>query len=97
MGAFTTITSKGQLTIPKDVRDQLGIEPGTRFFVTVRDGQVVAMPKNRRLADLAGFLGRPPAGSGATLQDLDDAIAGAVAEEDERIVREWNNGTAPKA
>lgn len=97
MGAFTTITSKGQLTIPKDVRDQLGIEPGTRFFVTVRDGQVVAMPKNRRLADLAGFLGRPPAGSGATLQDLDDAIAGAVAEEDERIAREWNSGTAPKA
>ena len=51
MGAYTTMTSKGQLTIPKDVRDQLGIEPGTRFFVTVHNGQVVAMPKNKKLAD----------------------------------------------
>ncbi len=31
MGGFSTMTSKGQLTIPKDVRDQLGIEPGTLF------------------------------------------------------------------
>lgn len=90
MGAFTTMTSKGQLTIPKDVREQLGLTPGTRFLVTVRNGEVVAMPKNRRVADLAGFLGKPPAGAGATLDDLDEAIGKAVAEDDERIVREWN-------
>lgn len=90
MGAFTTMTSKGQLTIPKDVREQLGLEAGTRFYVTVRDKEVVAVPKNRRLADLAGFLGKPPAGSGATLEALEDAIGQAVAEDDERIARDWN-------
>lgn len=90
MGAFTTMTSKGQLTIPKDVRDELGVEPGTRFFVTVRDGQVVAFPKNRRIADLAGILGKPPEGAGATLEDFDEAIGLAVGEDDERIKREWN-------
>lgn len=90
MGAFTTMTSKGQLTIPKDVRDKLGLAPGTRFYVTVRDREVVAMPKNRKLADLAGYLGNPPAGAGATLEDLDEAIGQAIGEDDERIVRDWN-------
>lgn len=92
MGSFTTMSSKGQLTIPKDVRDQLGIEPGTRFFVTVHNGQVVAMPKNRKLADLAGFLGRPPNGRSLTIEQMDDAIAEAVTEDDRRITREWNEG-----
>jgi antitoxin PrlF len=90
MGAFTTMTSKGQLTIPKEVRDQLNLTAGTRFYVTVRNGEVVALPKNKRIADLAGFLGKPPEGAGASLEDLDEAIGGAVAEDDERIVREWN-------
>lgn len=90
MGAFATITSKGQLTIPKEVRDELGLTTGTRLYVTVRGGKVVALPKNKRLADLAGMLGRPPAGAGATLKDIDDAIGQAVAEDDERIMREWN-------
>ena len=90
MGAFTTMTSKGQLTIPKDVRDELGIAPGTRFFVTVRNGQVVALPKNRRIADLAGILGKPPKGAGATLDDLDEAIGQAIGEDDDRIRTEWN-------
>lgn len=89
MGAFTTMTSKGQLTIPKEVREQLGLEPGTRFYVTVRGGEVVAMPKNRKLADLAGFLGKPPHGAGATLEELEEAIGRHVAEDDERISREW--------
>jgi AbrB family looped-hinge helix DNA binding protein len=89
MGAFTTMTSKGQLTIPKDVRDELKLEPGTRFFVTIRDGEVIAMPKNRRIADLAGVLGTPTAGAGATLEELDAAIGAAVGEDDERIRREW--------
>jgi len=92
MGAFTTMTSKGQLTIPKDVREQLGLTPGMRFFVTIRDGEVVAMPKNRKLADLAGMLGRPPSGRSLSIEEIDDAIAEAVAEDDRRIMREWKEG-----
>jgi antitoxin PrlF len=47
MGAYTTMTSKGQLTIPKDVRDELALTPGTKFYVSVRNGEVVALPKNK--------------------------------------------------
>jgi len=90
MGILATMSSKGQLTIPKEIRDRLNLSEGTRFFVSVRDGEVVARPKNRRVADLAGILGKPSVGAGATLEDFDEAIGQAVAEDDERIVREWN-------
>ena len=90
MGAYTTMTSKGQLTIPKDVREQLSLKPGTRFYVTVLDGRVVALPKTRRLADLAGMLGKPPSGETLSIEQMDEAIMDAVAEDDERIKREWN-------
>ncbi len=90
MGAYTTMTTKGQLTIPKEVRDELGLLPGTRFFVMVRDGEVVALPKNKSIADLAGILGPPPAGAGCTLEEMDEAVGQAVGEEDDRIRHEWN-------
>ncbi len=92
MGALTTMTSKGQLTIPKDVREQLKLTPGTRFFVTVRNGEVVAIPKNKKLADLAGILGKPPNGKSFTIDEIDEAIMEAVGEDDERIRREWHEG-----
>lgn len=90
MGILATMSSKGQLTIPKEIREQLNLVEGTRFYVSVRNGEVVARPKNRRVADLAGMLGKPPSGAGATLADLDEAIGQAVAEDDERIMRKWN-------
>lgn len=89
MGAFTTMTSKGQVTIPKEVRERLNLTPGTRFYVTERNGQVVAIPKNRSISDLAGILGRPPNGQSLSVEEMDDAIAEAVIEDDMRIVREW--------
>jgi len=90
VGAYTTMTSKGQLTIPKDVREALSLKPGTRFYVTVLDGRVVALPKTRRLADLAGMLGKPPSGETLSIEQMDEAIMDAVADDDERIKREWN-------
>ncbi|MHB1032964.1 MAG: AbrB/MazE/SpoVT family DNA-binding domain-containing protein [Pirellulaceae bacterium] len=36
-----TVTSKGQVTLPKSVRDALGIEPGTEVEFEVEDGRVV--------------------------------------------------------
>jgi antitoxin PrlF len=92
MGAFTTMTSKGQLTIPKEVRDQLNLTAGTRFYVSVRDGEVVALPKNKRIADLAGILGSPPSGEILTVEQMNEAVMDAAAESDERVTREWHQG-----
>ena len=94
MCAFTTLTSKGQLTIPKEVRDALNLKPGTRFYVSERNGQVVAVPKNKKLADLVGILGKPPNGVSLSVEDMSEAVMDAAAEDDARIVREWKNGTS---
>ncbi|MHB2169269.1 AbrB/MazE/SpoVT family DNA-binding domain-containing protein [Alsobacter sp. R-9] len=38
----TTVTTKGQVTIPKSIRDRLGIKPGTRVeFRLDKDGRAV--------------------------------------------------------
>ena len=60
MTTEATLTSKGQTTIPKDVRDSLGIKPGDRLTFTVMpDSTVVLRAKTRSLADLAGKLRKP--------------------------------------
>ncbi len=61
----TTVTSKGQVTIPKPVRDHLGIVPGNQVeFRRGDDGRIViekaeapASPPSR-LASLRGHAGR---------------------------------------
>jgi antitoxin PrlF len=90
MGAFTTMTTKGQLTIPKDVRDRLNLSPGTRFYVTERNGQVVAVPKNKRLADLVGMLGTPPNGRALTVEEMNEAVMDVASKDDQRITKEWS-------
>ncbi len=90
MGAYTTLTSKGQLTIPKNVREKLNLKAGTKFYVTAHNGSVVAKAKNVSAKDLAGILGPPL--SDETLSDaqINEAIMQHVVEDDERIKREWN-------
>lgn len=40
----TTLSSKGQVVIPEEVRNALGLEPGMRFFVLC-DGDVVMLKR----------------------------------------------------
>ena len=47
----TRLSSKGQLVIPKSVRDILGLETGTRFQVLVQDGKIVLEPVVRSPID----------------------------------------------
>ena len=78
MGAYASLTSKGQLTIPKDVRDALSLKTGDMIAWTVVDGYLVGTPRNLEFADLAGFLGDPPGGP-ASLEEIDAAVRDAVA------------------
>jgi len=89
MGYSAKITSKGQTTIPQEVREQLNLHSGDHVDFVVVEGGALMVPKNRSIADLAGILGKPPTGAGATLEDIDEAIGRYLAEDDERISREW--------
>ena len=64
MDTDSTLTSKGQTTIPKSIRDSLGLKVGDRMtFTLMPDGVVLMRVKNKHVADLAGRLhkkGRKP-------------------------------------
>jgi len=50
------ITSKGQITVPKEVREALGVGTGDRLHFTVGDGQAVVTPiRKRKLSDFVGI------------------------------------------
>jgi antitoxin PrlF len=78
----SAITSKGQATIPKRIRDHLGLKPGDRvkFFIHP-DGRVVMLPK-RPLTDLFGCVkyDGPP----ATIEEMNEAIGDAVVSRYDR-------------
>jgi antitoxin PrlF len=94
MGVYdSTLTSKGQTTIPAEIREALNLKPGDKIRYVMSGDRVYLRVKNGRLADLAGFLGRPPNAEGVSIEEIDDAIMDAVAEDDERIVREWRDGS----
>ncbi|MBU0737875.1 MAG: AbrB/MazE/SpoVT family DNA-binding domain-containing protein [Alphaproteobacteria bacterium] len=76
-----TMSAKGQITIPKEMRELLKLNPGDQMVYSVVDGEIVITPKNIDMKDLAGFLGTPPNGR-ATLEEIDEAVirtAGANA------------------
>ncbi len=54
------ITSKGQTTIPKEIRDHLNLHPGDRVdFVIRENGKVVIEPATLDVKELEGILYKP--------------------------------------
>jgi antitoxin PrlF len=52
-----TLTSKGQTTIPKEIREALNMKDGERLtFTLLPDGTVLMRVKNKSVLDLAGRL-----------------------------------------
>ena len=80
----STITVKGQATIPKQIRDHLHLKPGDRvkFFIHP-DGTVVILPKLPASA-LRGIL---KTSRRATLEEMEEAIAGSTTERYQRSRR----------
>ncbi len=58
--SISTLTSKGQTTVPKDIRRHLGLKPGDKIqFLVEDDGRVVILPATLHLRDLRGSLPKP--------------------------------------
>ena len=57
----TTLTSKGQITLPLAVREQLGFRAGDKLSVTVADADTVVLKryKSAPISALKGILKRP--------------------------------------
>ena len=76
----STLTSKGQTTIPREIRERLRIRPGDRLdFVAHDDGTVTLHARNRHVSELAGLLYRPGR-KPATIRDMHDAVTDGAVE-----------------
>ena len=84
----STVTSKGQITIPKEVRDDLGLEAGsTVMFVKVGEGSYRMVARTGRIQDLAGVLRRSDR-QPLTIDEMNEGIARAAAESGRRGLRD---------
>jgi antitoxin PrlF len=72
VGMKAVVSEKGQVTIPKQLRSRLGIEPGQELDFTEEDGRLVARKvRDRSAVDAVyGILDLPTGGSDALLAEL---------------------------
>jgi AbrB family looped-hinge helix DNA binding protein len=69
----TTLTSKGQITLPKALRDKLGLSPGDRVEFFLEDEQSARLVvKQVPVTQLKGMLPKPE--EPVSLEEMDRAI-----------------------
>jgi len=76
----STLTRKGQTTVPKEIRDYLGLSTGDRIEYTLdEEGRVILSPSGIDISELDGFLARTST-KRATLADMQHAVEGEAAK-----------------
>lgn len=80
--ARSRITSQGQITVPKAVRDSLEVGPGDELeFEPMGEGYIIRPRRRRSILDFAGIAGRASSRIPATADELDQLIAEGMAKE----------------
>ncbi len=70
---LATMTSKGQITVPKKVREQLNLVPGDRLeFLVEEDGTLRLVPISGSVTALKGMVPKPS--RPVTLDEMDEVI-----------------------
>lgn len=83
MGVESKVTTKGQTTIPAEVREYLKIGAGDRVGYEFVDGKVMLVPKNKSALDFAGAL-HVPDREPVSVETMNEALDQGIAERFER-------------
>lgn len=78
MNNTTTITTKGQVTIPKHIRDELNLKPSDKVVFEVKDNKIVAT-KALSIKEMRGIF-HVPGKKPLSDREMDKVIAEAVVE-----------------
>lgn len=77
-----TLTAEGQITLPMEVRERLHLSPGDRVKIFLdSEGRVTLLPV-LPITTLRGIV--PYNGNPVSIEEMDEGIARAVAERDQR-------------
>lgn len=72
--SMSTITQKGQTTIPQNIRQYLGVHAGDKLeFYIDHDGRVIVTPLTESVSKLKGMLPKPK--KGVSIQKMNEVIA----------------------
>lgn len=84
VGGFGTLDDKGRLSLPKQVRESLGVQPGASMAYIVLDGAVLLVPQDAHLTALMERAAQVLGKAHVTVRDLLDELPQARAD----VVRE---------
>lgn len=73
------LSSKGQITLPKEMRDILSLKSGDVISCSIVEGSLVLVPKSASFSDIAGILGTPPNGP-ASIDEINETVRKAGSE-----------------
>ena len=72
---LTTITSKGQVTIPKNIRDLLHLYAGDKIeFIFKKSDEVILRPITKKVAEVCGGLSKYKLSNPVSVEQMDQAI-----------------------
>ena len=71
---YVTVSTKGQMVIPAAIREELGIEPGTRVAIRVEGGRMIIDPQSlaaklRLIQEMHGYTAGGPSMTDALLEE----------------------------
>ncbi|MFK0573260.1 AbrB/MazE/SpoVT family DNA-binding domain-containing protein [Endozoicomonas sp.] len=70
----SSITTKGQVTIPSGLREKFQLQPGDKVLFVEKDGVITLVPMKQDITSLAGCLADDVGGRQASLDDMEAAI-----------------------
>lgn len=77
----STLTSKGQVTIPKSIRDDLHLGSGDKVeFVLTETGEVVIKPVTRKASDVVGILKKYRQAKTVSVEEMNAAVSQRMKE-----------------
>ena len=85
MNAKAILSSKGQVVIPKYLREKLGLHSGSEFTIGIRKKGIIELnPVRKNLKSFFGMCKQTATGKEVVSENIDDLIAKAVLENDRR-------------
>jgi len=93
-----TVTSKGQITIPIEVRKALNLKAGDRLdFFQTKDGDYFVQPNTGSIMDMEGILkklGYVPDGFTVSIEDMNETVLDHAAELDRMTMSDYMEGNS---
>ncbi len=82
MESKTTVSSRGQVVIPKFIREAIDLHSGSELFLSIREGRILELTPIHR--DIREFFGKGSVrsqGKKMSIDEIDAAISKAIIEE----------------